>query len=180
VSSGSTRSRHGAAQALLELTCARPEEWDASIRRIVQFDAEVIHAERVSFWSVRDETRSIHCEASYVASSGLFERGATITRSHHMAYFKAIREARILEIADVARDDRITRDLQAYCVAHGISSKLDIPVWVDGQLAGVPCHEHVGAKRRWKAGDEDFAAGVGQVVASALAVRATTHAEATM
>jgi signal transduction histidine kinase len=179
-SGGPTSSRLGAAQALLELTCTAPGEWDASIRRIVQYDAEVIHVERVSFWSLRDETTGIHCEAGYVASSGLFERGATILRSHHAAYFNALREARILEIEDVGTDARMTRELRAYCAAHGISSKLDVPVWVDGQLAGVLCHEQVGARRSWKAGDEDFAAGVGQVVASALAVRAQTSAEAGM
>ena len=173
-------AQRGTARALLELACmTHGEDWDESTRHIVQLDAEVIRVERVSFWSLRNETSRIHCDAGYVASSGAFEHGATLLRSNCPAYFDAILEARIVRVEDVYRDPRV-RDLHDYCAARRISSMLDIPVWLDGRLAGVLCHEHVGAKRRWSAGDEDFAIGVGQVMASALAVRARTRAEATM
>ena len=170
-------SERGAARALLELaSTASGQDWDESIRHIVQVDAEVTHIERVSFWSLREETASIHCDAGYIASTGVFERGTTLSKSDHPAYFNAILEARIVSVEDVRADPR-TRDLLDYCAARGISSMLDIPVWLDGRLAGVLCHEHVGAKRRWGPADEDFATGVGQVVASSLAARARTGAE---
>ncbi len=173
-----TGLNRGTAQALLELASAKHgEDWAESMRRIVQLDAEVISIERVSFWSLRDEPASIHCEAGYVASSGAFEHGASLLRSDHPAYFDAILKARIVSVDDVYGDPRV-HELRDYCLARGISSMLDVPVWLDGRLAGVLCHEHVGAKRRWSAVDEDFAVGVGQVVASTLAVRAQTCAEA--
>jgi hypothetical protein len=55
---------------------------------------------------------------------------------------------------------------------------LDIPVWLEGRLAGVLCHEHVGAMRSWSAEEEDFATSVSHVVSSGLAARAHTRAEA--
>ena len=55
---------------------------------------------------------------------------------------------------------------------------LDVPVWHEGRLSGVLCHEHVGATRKWSAEDEDFATSVSQVVSSGLAARAHTRAEA--
>ena len=33
---------------------------------------------------------------------------------------------------------------------------LDVPIWKNGKLAGVICHEHVGAARKWTADDERF------------------------
>jgi signal transduction histidine kinase len=147
------------------------------MRHLIQFDADSLGVDRVSFWSLGDETTTIHCDAGYIASSNSFERGATLFEVDHPAYFDALRAARILSIDDVVGDSR-TRGLQDYCAARKIASMLNVPVWVDGRLAGVLCHEHVGARRHWRAAEEDFARGAGQIVASALVARAQTSAEA--
>ncbi len=78
---------------------------------------------------------------------------------------------------DVHGDPR-AGGLDDYCSSRGICSILDIPVWAEGRLAGVLCHENVGSKRHWRRTEQDFAVGVGQVVASALGARAHTRAEA--
>jgi signal transduction histidine kinase len=164
-------------RALLELASSTHGDWNTSIRQLVQFDAEMLHVERVNFWSFGDEEASIRCEAGYVASSRSFEHGATLLKSEQRAYFDAIRGSRMLSIEDVSADPR-TSDLGEYVSLRGIASVLDIPVWVDGRLAGILCHEHVGAPRRWRPAEEDFALGAGQVVASTLVARAQTLAEA--
>jgi signal transduction histidine kinase len=172
----SKSSERAVTRALLELASARGE-WDESIRHIVRVDAEVIPVERVSFWSLRNEPAAIHCDAGYITSSGTFEHGATLFESDYPVYFHAILEARVLSVEDVLTDRRVS-GLHDYFVARRITSTLDVPVWVGGRLAGVLCHEHVGAKRPWTEGQEDFATGVAQIVASALAERARTSAEA--
>jgi signal transduction histidine kinase len=172
------RSERGAARALLELSRTATGDWSASIRHIVQFDAEALQVERVNFWAVSEEGSSMHCEAGYVSGSHIFERGATLFEPDSPEYFAALREARILNMEDVTTDPRCG-GLRDYCAARGISSMLDMPVCVEGRLAGVLCHEHVGAARRWTEREEDFAMGAAQVVASALAARAHTQSEAT-
>jgi signal transduction histidine kinase len=92
-------------------------------------------------------------------------------------FFEALREARALNVEDVHGDPR-ARGLRDYCSTRDICSMLDIPVWAEGRLAGVLCHENVGGARHWRRTEQDFAVGVGQVVASALAARAHTRAEA--
>ena len=173
---GGIAKQRGVARALLDLACVRGN-WNELIRHIIRVDAEVIRVERVSFWSLSDEPSAIHCDAGFVASPRTFEHGATLFNTDYPAYFKALLEARILNVEDVQSDDR-TSELHEYFVARRISSMLDIPVWVGGRLAGVLCHEQVGGKRQWTTEEEDFAAGVGQVVSSALALRAETSAEA--
>ncbi len=163
-------------RALLELTSTSAhEEWKTALRRVLQFDADTLHVERVSFWSLVQETESIYCDAGYIVSSRTFERGARLFESEHQDYFDAIRGARILGIEDVSTDPR-TRTLRGYTAVRGIKSMLDIPVLIDGRLAGVLCHEHVGAKRRWLPEEQDFAAGAGRVLATALSERALTLA----
>ncbi len=167
---------HRAAQALAELSRSAGADWEGSIRRILQFDAEVLHVERVSFWSLHEETSSIHCDAGFVASVQSFEHGATLFEPDLPEYFAAMHEARMLEMVDVQTDPRC-RGLRAYCASRGIASMLDVPVWLEGRLCGVLCHEHVGATRSWSAEEEDLATSVSQAVSSALAARAPTRAE---
>jgi signal transduction histidine kinase len=170
-------AERGDALALVELARGVGADWEAAIRRILQTAADVLRVDRVSFWSLSEETASIRCDHGYVASRRTFERGATIIASEAPEYFAALREGRSLAIADVRTDPRCG-GLREYCVARGIASMLDVPVWAEGRLGGVLCHEQVGVKRRWTDRDQVFAAGVGQVVASALVARAHTRAEA--
>jgi signal transduction histidine kinase len=164
------------ARLLLELSRATGADWGASIRHICQFEAQILRVERVSYWSLYPEASSLVCDAGYVASRHTYEQGATLLASSLPEYFEAIREARILDIEDVSSDPR-ARGLSDYCTSRGISSMLEIPVWMEGRLCGVLSHEHVGPPRHWSATEEEFAMGVGQVVAAALASRTQTHAE---
>jgi len=165
------------ARLLLELSRATGADWSASIRHICQFEAQVLGVERVSYWSLYPETSALVCEAGYVSSRRTFEQGATLLESDVPEYFRALREARIVDVDDIDTDAR-TRGLSEYCRTRGISSMLEIPVWTEGRLRGVLSHEQVGPHRRWSAAEAEFAMGVGQVVAAALAARTQTPGEA--
>jgi signal transduction histidine kinase len=165
------------ARLLLELARATGADWAASIRHICQFEAQVLDVERVSYWSLFPEASALVCEAGYVASRRTFEQGATLLERDLPDYFRALREARLLDVENVSTDER-TRDLSDYCATRNISSMLAVPVWMEGRLCGVLSHEQVGPGRRWSAAEAEFAMGVAQVVAAALAAREQTPAEA--
>jgi signal transduction histidine kinase len=167
----------GTAHALVELSrTIGTEDWDASVRRIVKLDAELLEVERVSYWSLHEETATIYCHAGYVASLQTFEHGATLCEHQSPEYFAAMRKARIINMPDVQTDPRC-RGLREYCAARGVTSMLDVPVWVEGRLRGVVCHEHVGPMRRWSAREEDVATCVSQIVSSAITTRAHSEAD---
>jgi signal transduction histidine kinase len=165
------------ARLLLELSRATGADWGASIRHICEFEAQVLNVERVSYWSLYPEASILVCEAGYVASRRTYEQGATLPESELSEFFRSLREARIVDVEDVATDAR-THGLSDYCTTRGISSMLEIPVWTEGRLCGVLSHEQVGPPRRWSAAEQEFAMGVAQVVAAALAARTQTPAEA--
>lgn len=155
---------HGVGRALVELLRSVGDDWDAAVRRMLQVD-------RVNVWSLQEDGSRLRCDAGYIATSGAFERGATISVDQCQEYFEAVREARIINMADVESDPRC-RGLRDYCSSRRVSSMLDVPLWSDGRLSGVLCHEHVGVKRTWTATEEDFALGVAQLVASTLSAAA--------
>ena len=70
------------------------------------------------------------------------------------AYFRALQERRVLPAADAAASSLTGELYDAYLKPLGITSMLDAPVFVNGQLVAVVCHEHVGPQRRWQAWEE--------------------------
>ena len=50
----------------------------------------------------------------------------------------------------------------------GITSLLDVPVWVRGEVVGVICHEHIGPAREWSAEEIDFASSLAAMISLAL------------
>jgi signal transduction histidine kinase len=166
----------GTAHALVELSrTVGTEDWDTSVRRIVKLDAELLEVDRVNLWSLHEETASIYCEGGYVASLRTYEHGATLFEPQLPEYFAAMREARIINMPEVKTDPRC-RGLRDYCASRSIASMLDVPVWAEGRLSGVVCHEHVGSIRRWSAREEDFVTCISQIVSSLIAVRARGEA----
>ena len=166
----------GVARALVELSKAIGTDWDASIRRIVKFDAELLCVERVNFWTLCESSASIYCDVGYIASLQSFEHGATLFESDIPEYFAALRTDRMLDMYDVWTDTRC-RGLRDYCASRGITSMLDIPVRVEDRLSGVLCHEYIGPPKRWSANEEELAVSIGQIVAFALSASAQTRVE---
>src|SRR5262249_50095164 len=50
----------------------------------------------------------------------------------------------------------------------GITSMMDAPVRLHGELVGVVCHEHVGEPREWPLEDQEFASSVADLAAISL------------
>jgi GAF domain-containing protein len=55
-----------------------------------------------------------------------------------------------------------------YCVDHHIFSIMDIPVRIEGILAGVICFEDCKAERNWTDDEENFALAVSQIVSLSI------------
>jgi len=72
-------------------------------------------------------------------------------------------------VADQVLEHPATHGLAAhYLNPLGISSMLDAPVWVRGEVVGVLCHEHTGPARRWSPEEIDFASALATMISLAL------------
>jgi GAF domain-containing protein len=162
--------------ALLELSQVDRLDWDGAIQQILRVDARVLSVDRVSYWRTCHDPTAIVCEMAFQRTAGAFERGLILPAAEHGDYFEAIYEGPV-SVSDAISDPR-TGSLRKYLEARGITSLLDFPIWVHGEVAGILCHEHVGAPRVWTSSDQHFAGTVAQVIASSLASRERTQAEA--
>jgi signal transduction histidine kinase len=175
---GSAEQRQrSTAAALLAVSRAATGDWAESIRQIVELDAQAMGVERVTFWSARANPAGLRCQAGFIASLRMQERGTVLLEVDAPEYFAAMREAHPMVVRDVAADPRC-RGLRDYCASRRITSLLNVPLRVRGELAGVLCHEHVGPARRWSARDEEIGAGAARIVEAALAAREHTQEKA--
>jgi signal transduction histidine kinase len=165
-------------RALLELAALDKSSFDHVLDRILGTDAELLEVTRVNCWAVEPEAETIRCIQGVVREHREdFECGRTLARCEIPSYFRALALDPIILVDDV-RIDRRTRELcRIYLDPLGITSLMDVPIWVRGVLWGVVCHEHVGPPRHWTSLDRDFAISIGHIVSMAVEARYRAEAE---
>jgi signal transduction histidine kinase len=168
---------HRVVAALLRLAARDKADWEATIQDVLRVAAEILGVARASYWSLGETPRALRCVLGYVAPTQAYERGRLFLEEEAPRYFAALDQAGVIDVED-ARGDERTADLGEYLEMHNIGALLDVPVWSSGELVGVLCNEHVGARRAWADKEVDFALAVGQVVATALEARSRSRAEA--
>ncbi len=156
---------------LLDLAAMDKRSKDTALENILAADARTLGVERVSYWSLDDGGTAIVREANFTLSTGTVENasgGVRLSAADYPTYFAAVLENRPV-IANNAQTDAATREFtEGYLKPAGITSMLDVPVWFQGKVVGVICHEHIGPAREWSGEDVSFASSVASMVSLAL------------
>jgi two-component system, OmpR family, phosphate regulon sensor histidine kinase PhoR len=162
---GTARRRE---HVLFELAKRNKADVAETFHAITEAGAVALDAERTSIWRLLPDGSAIVCEDSFARAQGRHTVGDILCAPDYPSYFSAIAESRVIS-AHEARSDGRTRELTAtYLDVHGITSMMDVPIWHNGHLYGVLCHEHVGPARRWTSDEETFAANLADLASLAL------------
>ena len=156
----------------------------ASLRRVFEeatrLASRTLDAERVSIWLFVDDRAAIRCFELYERVTGEHSEGASIRRADFPRYFAALEERRVIA-ADDAQEHPATNEMTAsYLVPLGIGSMLDAPIYREGAVIGVVCHERLGEPRPWTQEDIDFAGSVADTIALQFEGAARQDAEAAL
>jgi PAS domain S-box-containing protein len=156
---------------LLELAHSDKSDLPKALQKICSLSAATLEVARVSYWSLQENDPAIVCEVLYLLATETFDeqfKGTRLGFSDCPAYFEALATKRPI-VADRVLRHSATRGLaENYLKPLGISSMLDVPVWVRGEIVGVLCHEHRGPPRHWSAEEIDFVSTLGATVSLAL------------
>ncbi|WP_198017815.1 PAS domain S-box protein [Oscillatoria acuminata] len=148
----------------------------ASLEQITVAVTQTLNVERASIWLYTEDHRSICCIELYERSPQKHSAGIELTAIDYPMYFQTIEQERIVA-ADDAQEDPTTREFtEGYLIPLGITSMLDAPIRVGGQMVGVVCLEHIGPPRQWRVEEENFAASLADCVA--LGLEASDRAQA--
>lgn len=137
---------------------------EATAKRITESLVEAIDVERASIWLYNADESAIECVDLYVRTKREHTSGVVLKASDFPGYFKAVESQRTIAAVN-AHTDPATREFSdVYLRPLGINAMLDVPIWANGKMVGVVCHEHTGDFRKWTTDEETFAYIMGNIV----------------
>jgi diguanylate cyclase (GGDEF)-like protein len=142
---------------------------DEALRRITEVAGSTLDVERTSVWLFDAARTKLVCRSLYRRSLRKHMAGAELDASTFPRYIAALEANRSIDASDAQRDARTAELAESYLAPLGIASMLEATVRIEGELAGVVCHEHVGPMRHWLLDEKSFAASVADIVSMALA-----------
>lgn len=157
--------------ALTALTQSRlfhGEALEQAVELVTEWAAHLMRIERVSLWRYTETRSAIRCEDLYERGPDRHSRGAELLAEHFPAYFQALSQSESI-VADDAHTDPRTREFsQSYLGPLGITAMMDIPIHLQGRLAGVLCHEQIGQPVAWTPEDRLLGTAMANLVALAI------------
>jgi PAS domain S-box-containing protein len=156
--------------ALTGLTQSRLSESSglmSMLQHITEVAARTLDTERVSIWRYTDNRSAIYCIDLYELSRQRHGEQPAIPVASYPSYFEALAASQILAAGDAHADERTSSFAETYLSEAGITSMMDVPIYLFGKLEGVICHEHTGPIRRWTEDEQMFAIALSNLVALA-------------
>lgn len=155
-----------------------PERLERILESATRLAAEQLGVERVGVWLFDDEHTELSQALVYERSRQTHSRvPRVLTLTEHPEYFAAMELKRALPIEDAEASPYTQTMLDVLLRPLGIGSLLDTPIFRQGQLFGIVCHEHVGGTRRWQPREIDFAATVADMMALYFEEAEAAHAQ---
>ncbi|MHC0065873.1 hybrid sensor histidine kinase/response regulator [Nostoc sp. UIC 10890] len=164
-------SRRKQSQSLVELARSKTFQegnLNAVLREITETAARTLLVERVGVWLYNEERSKIECIDLYDVRTKEHTFGNWLLKTNCPAYFQALEEERTIAAHDARNDTRTQELSESYLSVLGITSLLDAPIWLEGRLVGVVCHEHIGESRQWTLEEETFAGSIADFVTMAI------------
>lgn len=168
---------------LFELARMDKSDYLGSLRHILQTAAHTLDVARMVFGRFAEtEDGVMLCpEIIYRAASGDFAADAELdgfSMDGYPQYYAALVSNRPVIANDAQADPATCEFREHYLAPLGITSMLDVPVWLDGRVVAVICHEHIGPKRLWSAEEVGFGLSIGNLAALTLEAASRAQAEA--
>lgn len=149
---------------------------EPALSRAVTISARSLAVERVGVWVLSADRRSL--APLYVTgrpeSKGVY---AELPLYRWPLYAAAIDERRVIVANDAQHDARTQELTDGYLRPLEITSLLDAPIFLRGQVWGIVCHEHEGEPRTWKQYEIDFAISVADMLSALFEQAAGLAAE---
>jgi GAF domain-containing protein len=133
--------------------------------------------ERASIWLLDSLNSQISCQ--FVCSSnGVIQNDTLILKEENFpVYFKALLQERSIVADDAANHPHTKEFKDCYLAPLGITSLLDSPIRVRGNMIGIICCENIGPIKTWRQEEQSFAASLADIVSRAVIAKEKSIAE---
>lgn len=136
--------------------------------RAVEICSRALNVERVGLWALDPSIPGVRCVHLYDRKNPAATAGDSLRQSDLGQYAQALMQRRYIASSDVRQDDTMADLVAEYFAPRSIVATLDVPLYRDGEVVGILCHEHRDAPRAWTDEEGDFAISVADMLAHAL------------
>lgn len=140
---------------------------ELALNRINEYLVKTLDVKRSGIWILDELNSELQSLSLLDSQNNTFSKGIKLKTADFPRYFSAILAENRIYSEDALNDLRTQELKENYLELLGITSLLDAGFFVNCQMRGVVCSEHIGEKRKWHPDEESFistiAAIVGQV-----------------
>lgn len=135
------------------------------IRRSCELSAKTLRVSRVGVWLFDESKSSLKCSCLFESDRANWSEGALIHVADFPNYFESLNNRKIVPAECAQTDPKTSELVESYLVPLGITSILDAPIFLGGEVIGVLCNEHTGPPREWTTEDRDLTASIADLLA---------------
>lgn len=148
-----------------------------ALQEITELASRILNVERASVWFYNQNKTAIICANLYEFSRHKHSQGYELYLSDFPKYFQALEAENCLVVHDASNEPIIAEFTKNYLTPLGISSMLDVPIHLKGEIKGVICIEHTGEKRVWEIEEQNFVSYLAYMISLAIESRDRALAE---
>lgn len=145
--------------SLAHLAAMQLSDWqnpEAIFREIAQVSAAALDVERVSVWRFSESFKQLECIGLYIKSKNLHTVSKPLQAQDLPQYFNQLKQGRVIAVNDVHNHPATVEFTQEYLKDNRIGAMLDGSIWLNNEVIGVICHEHVDGAREWTLDEQNF------------------------
>ncbi|MBD2461411.1 PAS domain S-box protein [Oscillatoria sp. FACHB-1407] len=141
---------------------------EVAFKTITEAVAQSLEVERVSIWLYNSDRTALSCVDLYERTANIHSFGEILVASDYPVYFRELAVSRVIAAHEAQNDYRMHEFLHNYLIPCRVTSCLDAPIRVAGEIVGIVCHEYVDVPHRWTMTERNFAGSIADFAALAL------------
>jgi len=148
-----------------------------ALEEITETASRTLEVARSSVWLYDRPKSKMECLDLFDRAANQHSNGMELAEADYPVYFQALQEERAIAAFDAQKDFRTREFVESHLIPLGITSMLDTPIQIGGEIAGILCLEHVGMPRNWTIEEQSFAVSLTDSVTFAVEARERQRAE---
>ena len=139
-----------------------------AIDEIIAETSKALEVERVNAWLIDKDFSLIECIGNFNSKNPVDSEKIKLHRKDMPAYSKLLETQEIISTDDTLHDPKTAELVDIYLNKFGITSMMDVPIRIEGEMIGVVCFEHTGKPRKWDLTERKFGLFIAQLISLAL------------
>lgn len=141
---------------------------DEAILEILESASRAMDNQRINAWVFNEDQSQIDCIGNFDASKNKMVEQQTLLRKDMPNYFKLLDTEKIIIASEALTDPQTSELVESYLKPHNITSLMDIPIRIEGDMIGILCFEHIENMRIWNQQERQFGLIVAQMISLAI------------